>query len=85
MVLVVQHDTSQGQRIEAIISDDSNVIVENGSYTIEVGTVGKLMITPSLVRQVIKDARHLGWNPLESAKPLMLFLNEDSMTLRHRS
>lgn len=85
MVLVVQHITGQGQRIEAVISDDKNVIVENGSYTIEVGTVGKQMITPRLVRQVIKDARHLGWSPLESAKPLILFFDEASMTLRLRN
>ena len=85
MVLVVQHSSGQGQRIEAIISDDNNLIVESGSYAIEVGTVGKLMITPSLVSQVIKDARQLGWNPLENAKPLMLFLDEESMTLRPRS
>ena len=85
MVLVVQHISGQGQRIEAIVSDDNNVIIENGSYTMDVGGDHKLMITPNVVRQVIKDALQLGWRPAENGKPLGLILDNETMELRRRN
>ena len=81
MVLVIQSATGHGQRIEAIISDDNNVIVENGNFTIECGSSDKLMITPGLVRKVIQDAHELGWAPEENTKPLKLYLDQESMKL----
>ena len=81
MVLTVQHASGTGRKIEVIISDDRNVEIENGSYTIEVGSSNKLMITPKLVRKVIEDARHLGWLPAQNGKPMEFRLDEDSMLL----
>lgn len=81
MVLTIQHGSGQGRKIEVIVSDDKNVIIENGNYTIEVGSMGKLMITPSLVRKIIQDARHLGWIPLDNGKPLQLRLDNERMEL----
>ena len=81
MVLTVQHASGDGRKIEVIISDDRNVVIENGSYSIEVGSSNKLMITPKLVRKVIEDSRRLGWIPTENGKTLELRLNEGSMLL----
>lgn len=82
MVLTVQHVSGRGMKIETFISDGKNIVIENGSYSIEVGSVDKLIITPGLVRKVIQDARLMGWNPLENGKPLMLRLNENEMKLQ---
>ncbi|MEM1261417.1 MAG: hypothetical protein AAGH76_03395 [Pseudomonadota bacterium] len=81
MVLTVQHAYGNGRKIEAAISDDRNVVIENGSYTIEVGDPSKLTITPRLVRKVIEDAHQLGWIPTQKGKTMELYLNDDSMLL----
>jgi hypothetical protein len=37
MVLVVQRISGEGHKLEVVISDDKNIIVENGGYSIEIG------------------------------------------------
>lgn len=77
MVLVAQHISGKGKKLEVIISDDKNIIVENGSYSIEVGSSSMLIITPKLVEQVIKDALEMGWNPLKNGPPVASSLNDN--------
>ena len=53
MILVVQNVSGKGKKLEVVISDDKNIVVENGNYSIENGGSNKLLITPSLVQKVI--------------------------------
>ncbi len=82
MVLVVQDISGKGRKLEVVISDDKNVIIENGSYTIEVGTTDKLMITPKLVQAVIKDAIAMGWKPKDLGPPVELALKNEALEVR---
>ena len=82
MVLVVQHVSGNCKKLEVVISDDINVVVENGSYSIEIGDANKLIITPSLVEQVIRDAVSIGWQPQEKGAPLELSLNGNKLEVR---
>jgi hypothetical protein len=82
MILVVQNSSGQGKKLEVVISDDKNIVIENGSYTIENGDSNKLMITPKLVQQVIREAIVLGWNPTELGPPVELSLNDGALEIR---
>ncbi|WP_299464631.1 hypothetical protein, partial [uncultured Gimesia sp.] len=82
MVLVVQHASGTGKKLEVVISDDQNIVVENGSYSIEVGDINKLLITPKLVQSIIRDALVLGWRPRESGPPVELSLIEGGFQVR---
>ena len=82
MVLVVQSISGEGRKLEVIISDDKNIIIENGSYTIENGDTNKLLITPKLVQRIIRDALRIGWNPTEMDPPVELSLNKGSLEIR---
>lgn len=75
MVLVVQHISGKGKKLEVIISDDKHVVVENGSYSIELGDSNKLIITPKLVETVIRHSIRTGWNPTETGPPVRLTLS----------
>ncbi len=77
MVLVAQHHTN-GKKIEVVVSNDPNVVIENGSYSIEVGT-SKLLITPKLVESVIRDSIKIGWNPYENGSPVQMTLRDDRL------
>jgi hypothetical protein len=78
MVLVAQHSSGNGRKLEVIISDDRNIVIENGNYSIEIGDTDKLIITPRLVQAVIRDALDLGWKPTENGPPVELAFNENS-------
>ncbi len=81
MVLVAQGSNGKGKKLEVIISDDKNIVVEDG-YTIEVGSSDKLMITPSLVEKVIADALVKGWNPSTKGPPVELSLINGQLEVR---
>ena len=76
MILVVQHSSGNGKKLEVIISEDRNIVIENGSYSIEVGFSDKLIITPKLVQSVIRDALAMGWKAKGNGSPVELSLNE---------
>jgi len=82
MVLVVQSISGEGRKLEVIISDDKNIIIENGSYSIENGETNKLKITPKLVQQVIRDALKIGWIPTEMGPPVELSLINGALEIR---
>lgn len=82
MVLVVQLSAGVGRRLEVVISDDKNVIVENGGYSIEVGDTDKLIITPVLVEQIIRDAKSIGWIPESVGPPVELSLIDNKIKIR---
>ncbi len=82
MVLVVQDYSGNGKKLEVVISDDRNIVIENGSYSIEVGDSKKLIITPKLVENIIRDSIKIGWNPHVAGPPVELFLNEESLEVR---
>ena len=82
MVLVVQDYSGKGKKLEIIISDDKNIVVENGTYSIEVGDSNKLIITPKLVESLIRDSIKIGWNPLLAGAPAELSLNEGNLKIR---
>ncbi|WP_417397193.1 hypothetical protein [Gimesia chilikensis] len=82
MVLVVQHSSGKGKKLEVVISDDQNIIVENGSYSIEYDTVGKLLITPKLVETLIREALKAGWNPEETGPPVQTTFLERHLETR---
>ena len=82
IVLVVQHEAGKGRKLEVIISDDKNIVIENGAYSIEVGDMDKLIITPKLVQKIIKDAIALGWRAKELGPPVELTLNEGTLEVR---
>lgn len=82
MILVVQHISGKGKKVEVIISDDKNIIIENGSYSIEFGDTNKLIITPRLVETIVKDSIKLGWNPIEKGPPVQLTLNDKKLIIR---
>lgn len=76
MVLVVQVESGIGSKLEVIISDSENILVENGRHTIEIGGSKKLMIKPNLVEKLIRDSIALGWSPTTKGKPVELSLKE---------
>ena len=80
MILVVQNASGQGKRLEVVVSDDKNIVIENDNYIIEIG--GKLMITPKLVQKVIRDALLLGWKPKDLGAPVELSLNGGALEVR---
>jgi len=82
MVLVVQHINGKGRKLEIIISDDKNIVIENGSYSIEVGDSNKLIITPKLVELMIRDSKKIGWNPEAMGPPMQLTLDGEKMIIR---
>jgi hypothetical protein len=82
MVLVVQRMSGEGRKLEVIISDDKNITIENGSYTIENGDTNKFIITPKLVQKVIRDALQIGWNPTEMGPPVELSLINGALEIR---
>ena len=82
MVLTVQNDSGHGAKLEVIISDDKNIVIENGSYSIEIGESNRLMITPSLVEKIIRDSISLGWSPSENGKPVELNLIDKKLEIR---
>lgn len=82
MILVVQTISGKGKKLEIVISDDENVVVENGSYSIEVSETGKLIITPKLVESLIRDSIEMGWEPLKMGPPVQLSLNEGELQIR---
>lgn len=82
MVLVVQNFSGTGKKLEVLISDDRNIVIENGSYSIEVGDSKKLIITPKLVETVIRDSIKIGWNPYIAGPPAQLSLNDDTLEIR---
>lgn len=81
MILVVQHFSGKGKKLEIVISDDQNIVIENGSYSIEIGSTNKLIITPKLVETLIKDSIKIGWNPLLSGPPAQLSLNDSKLEI----
>ena len=81
IVLVVQHLSGKGKKIEVVISDNKNIIVENGSYSIELGDTNKLIITPKLVEALIRDSIKIGWNPKETGSPVELTFNEGKLEI----
>ncbi len=82
MILAVQHESGTGAKLEVIISDDKNIIIENGSYTIKIGESNRLMITPSLVEKLVRDSIALGWSPRENGKPVELSLVDNKLEVR---
>jgi len=82
MILVVQHESGKGKKLEVVISDDKNIVVENGSYSIEVGDTDKLIITPKLVQKIILDAIRMGWNATELGPPVELSLENSALIVR---
>ena len=83
MILTVQHESGTGAKLEVIISDDKNIVIEKGSYTIEIGESNRLMITPSLVEQIIRDAIELGWSPRKKGIPAQLSIIENKLEIRN--
>lgn len=81
MVLVVQDISGTGQKLEVVVPDDNKVIVENGNYSIEYGDTGKLLITPSLVRQLIIESLKLGWKPNINSSPARLHLIQGKLDI----
>lgn len=82
MVLIVQHVSGNGKKLEVVISDDKNIIVENGSYSIQVGCTNKLLITPKLVQTIISDALTMGWCPDKLGPPVELSLCDGRLEIR---
>lgn len=85
MVLTVQHASGRGRKIEVAITDHRHVTVRDGRYLLEVADGHKLAITPSLVQKVIQDALELGWSPTEEGRPMSLYLDASTMSIRERS
>ncbi|MEL6922796.1 MAG: hypothetical protein AAFO94_02030 [Bacteroidota bacterium] len=83
VVLVVQHHSGHGSRLEIIISDDKHIVIENGSYSISMGEPNQLIITPALVALMIRSSLELGWQPEENGPPLQLTLSEAGLVFRH--
>lgn len=72
VVLAVQHDEANGQRLETVISTDV------GEFWVEFPHVDGLtlkVIKPSLVSRIILDALQMGWRPKEKRSPLETTLN----------
>ena len=82
MILVVQDISGKGKKLEVIISDDKNILIENGSYSIEIGSINKLIITPSLVQKIIQDALKIGWQPKNIGSPVELTYNSGELNIR---
>ena len=82
MVLVVQHHSGKGKERGGVISGNESIVVENGSYSIEVGAINTLVITPALVERLIRDSLVLGWNPRAAGPPLALSLNAGRLEIR---
>lgn len=82
MVLVVQHSSGNGKKLEVVISDDQHVIIENGSYSIEYDAVDQLLITPKLVETMIREALKAVWNPEETGPPVELSFLEGHLETR---
>ena len=55
VVLLVQLSYGSEKKLEVVISDDKNVVIDNGSYLIELGSTGCLIVTSSLVETVVPD------------------------------
>ena len=81
MVLVVQDNSGRGKKLEVIVANDRNIVIENGSFSIEVGGA-ELIITPKLVEKMICDSIKLGWNPRELGPPVQLSLNKNKLEIR---
>lgn len=82
MILVVQDFSGKGKKLEIVISDDKNLVIENGNYSIEVGSSDKLIITPKLVEKLIRDSIEIGWNPKDLGPPVELSFNDGSLDIR---
>lgn len=82
MVLIVQNISGEGRKLEVVISDEKNITIENGSYTIKNGDTNKLFITPKLVQQLIRDAVQIGWNPIDMGPPVELSLIDGALEIR---
>jgi len=82
VILLVQDSSGKGAKLEIVISNDKNIIIENGSYSIEVGDANKTIITPKLVEKMIKDSINMGWKPLVRASSIKFFYDKGNLVIR---
>lgn len=83
MVLVVQHGSGTGCKLEVVIPDGRNIVVANDDYTWDVEEQTKLAIVPSLVEKIIRDAIQLGWQAEQKSSPLQLSIRNMFLQIRH--
>ncbi|MCR9155163.1 MAG: hypothetical protein NXI09_13725 [Bacteroidetes bacterium] len=82
MVLVVQGYSGKGKKLEVVISNDENITIEFGNYSIEIGDSNKLIMSPKLVETIIRDSMNIGWNPALNGPPLELSLIDGNLDIR---
>jgi len=71
LILVVEHGTIKGQRIEVYVDSDID------SYWVEIPYVENMnlrLIKPNVVRKVIIEAIQIGWNYKEPGKTIVFDL-----------
>ncbi len=79
--LVVQSHDGRGRRLEVIVSRDDHVLVEKG-YSVEYGDTEDVILTPSLVADLIRKGLRLGWRPNDLGPPVELSAIEGELTIR---
>ena len=80
VVLIIQHEKYNGQKIEVTIGKDKNLIIENG-FSIECGGVCKSIITPKLVERIIRECILVGWLPSGKESPMKFLLQEEKLEI----
>lgn len=83
MVLVVQHESGTGSKLEVVIPDGKKLSVEGAGYKVTNDESAKLVIAPRLVEKVILDALDLGWQANQNGKPLQLSIRNQRLEPRH--
>jgi len=79
LVLVVEHETIKGQKIEVYINSDINNLWVNFPL---IENMNLRLVKPSAVRKMIIEAIYMGWNYKEPGKPIKYDLKDESFTKR---
>ncbi len=82
IVLVVQDTLTNGKKLEVIVSDDRNIIIEKNSFSIQYGDARSLVVTPALVAFIIRESLKMGWAPQDTGPPVQLSLGENKLEIR---
>jgi hypothetical protein len=80
VVLVVEHSSKKGRRVEVKIKTDLN------DYWVELPNVDELdlkVVTPKDVSLIINAALGHGWDPSEKGNPMSFILGENILTPIH--
>ena len=79
VILIVEHETIKGQRIEIYVESDINNYWANFPY---VENMNQRLVKPSAVRKLIIEAINLGWNYKTPGKPLVYDLKDERIIKR---